>query len=469
MPARIILDYPRTHTLRRLARRWRILTGRTLRLLGLVGWLAAIPASIWLARDRFGDAVAPDPRSGAMAVGWVAAALVVPFVLRTVGRWLAHERDPTRLVLFLRRFRYAHATDAVTFAIATTLGSAWRLVTLDDGSVEPVGVSPAVTIPLHLVHWLHVVGEYALKTLGVCWRLLVWYCTITLLGSALILAIELVSDRNWAPYLTIAERVSSGGDLIPLVGADRPGAVAALVVPAAAAVPWLAPYATTLAALDTVEPTEEAQFVFWAAVIGAGIIVLWVWGEVAGARSRLDLIARTETVRIDSAASVTSTAQWVWGASAMRWGATLTIAEVDDAVWREAVTAFADHSVATIIDVSEPTDHLLWEVDVLRRHTRPCVFIGLRDRIGDLVDPSASHGNDARRRLASLLESEVIIAYTTDRRGLRRFAHALRNILHSRSGAPVATGGVGGRQRRSQKIVSGVSTGVDTSSDTRPA
>jgi hypothetical protein len=43
-------------------------------------------------------------------------------------------------VLFLRRFGYDDATGAVTFAVNRTIGSTYRLVTLDDAEVAPLGV-----------------------------------------------------------------------------------------------------------------------------------------------------------------------------------------------------------------------------------------------------------------------------------------------------------------------------------------
>ncbi|MEW8102774.1 MAG: hypothetical protein AB2785_13535, partial [Candidatus Thiodiazotropha endolucinida] len=44
-------------------------------------------------------------------------------------------RGRRRLVLFLRRFGYDEATEALSFAAASTMGQRWRLVTLDDTTV----------------------------------------------------------------------------------------------------------------------------------------------------------------------------------------------------------------------------------------------------------------------------------------------------------------------------------------------
>ena len=49
-------------------------------------------------------------------------------------------RRKRRLVLFLRRFGYSDATQAITTAAASRLGQSWRLVTLDDSEIEAIGL-----------------------------------------------------------------------------------------------------------------------------------------------------------------------------------------------------------------------------------------------------------------------------------------------------------------------------------------
>src|SRR5215813_5863108 len=48
-------------------------------------------------------------------------------------------RGRRRLVLFLRRFGHSAATHAATVA-AASIGGRWRLVTLDDAQIVPIGV-----------------------------------------------------------------------------------------------------------------------------------------------------------------------------------------------------------------------------------------------------------------------------------------------------------------------------------------
>ena len=83
-----------------------------------------------------------------------------------------------------------------------------------------------------------------------------------------------------------------------------------------------------------------------------------------------------------------------------------------------------------LIDVSDPTENLVWEIEELTKRSRTkCVFICQRERAGRVVTGSLEGPYDDQ--VAHLLELEEILAYTTDRRGRRRFARALRGTLMS--------------------------------------
>lgn len=71
----------------------------------------------------------------AVRVAWLIAALG-SVLCAVVGVRLV--RGNRRLVLFLRRFGHSQATAALTYA-ATTIGRSWRLVTLDDAQIAPIG------------------------------------------------------------------------------------------------------------------------------------------------------------------------------------------------------------------------------------------------------------------------------------------------------------------------------------------
>ncbi len=53
------------------------------------------------------------------------------------------------LVLFLRRFGHREVTETVTFAVSKTTGRSWRMVTLDDSAIAPVGTATRTLRTLH--------------------------------------------------------------------------------------------------------------------------------------------------------------------------------------------------------------------------------------------------------------------------------------------------------------------------------
>jgi hypothetical protein len=75
---------------------------------------------------------------GSVCIVWCAAVTTAVLGLALGVRLVRGRR---RLVLFLRRFGHTAATHAATVA-AASIGSRWRLVTLDDAQIVPVGVGP---------------------------------------------------------------------------------------------------------------------------------------------------------------------------------------------------------------------------------------------------------------------------------------------------------------------------------------
>jgi hypothetical protein len=98
-------------------------------------------------------------------------------------------------------------------------------------------------------------------------------------------------------------------------------------------------------------------------------------------------------------------------AAPLVWVMTAVVLRVASNIWRQTVSRIASVSSVALIDVSEPTGNLIWEIEELtRRSQTKCV-----DDMG------------------RLLEMEEILAYTTDRSGIKRFARALRGALLSRA------------------------------------
>ena len=112
------------------------------------------------------------------------------------------------------------------------------------------------------------------------------------------------------------------------------------------------------------------------------------------------------------------------------------VLRVASSVWQQTVSRMASVASVPLIDVSEPTENVLWEIDALTaRFGSRCVVIGHHDRVSRLAAPPGSgpSAGSLDERLARLLDGREVLAYTTDRRGMRRFARALRGTLLSRS------------------------------------
>jgi len=101
-------------------------------------------------------------------------------------------------------------------------------------------------------------------------------------------------------------------------------------------------------------------------------------------------------------------------------------------VWQQTVAALASATAATIIDISELTDNVVWELDEIERLCPGrCILIGDHTRIArwTTADDRSFPSGTLEARAASLLDGREVIAYTTDRKGMRRFARALYGVL----------------------------------------
>ena len=78
-----------------------------------------------------------------LVLPWAISMAIVAAALNS-GLWFV--RRDRGMALFLRRFRYDDATRAISFAVSTKIGSRWRLVTLDDTEIAPIGPSEAATL-----------------------------------------------------------------------------------------------------------------------------------------------------------------------------------------------------------------------------------------------------------------------------------------------------------------------------------
>jgi hypothetical protein len=244
-------------------------------------------------------------------------------------------------------------------------------------------------------------------------------------GLWVIVGLDLVRARIWEhahsqqawmavlnPYFHIITTTFDGKLPIDAVGPHLPGAFALLAVVLAGIVIGVG---TALTAAP----------VAWA--VGAAFLFFFSFPADAVLEAER---AKTREIRNEGDVGLATSA--VTERSRRVFGPQLVVLRVASSVWRQTVSRFASVSSVALIDVSEPTENLVWEIEELTMRSRTrCVFICQHERAEHITSPSSARPYD--EDVARLLELEEILAYTTDWRGRRRFARALRGKLISTS------------------------------------
>lgn len=295
MAIQVVLRHPQRR-LRRSARR--LVVGA-----GLVAVMVSLLACSVLVLFVFAAGLAllsgdGLPPLGADTVGILGAATAVAVLAGPLGRRLLRGRR--RMALFLRRFGFGEATAAVTAAVRTAVGGSWRVVTLDDEQVAPVGL-PAAARRLPVVGVL--VGMAAVGAAA-------WW----LASGGLETVLGGVAD----------EVIGSPSSLQELIG----GLFAALAV-------MLAVGALVL------------TLVLGGAALLGTVAVFSTGSYLAGRRSE-----RARTVEITSAADLGAVAAAVAERARRVLAPRLVVVRVAHEVWQQAVRALAQRADTVVVDVS---------------------------------------------------------------------------------------------------------------------
>jgi hypothetical protein len=431
-PFRIVLDHPRHHLGRRIWRRISAVAGGILLVVGLTASIPAVPATLavisfvigWATTEP-GDAdrwPAEDVPVREVLLAW---ALTTPLAVGGLRIGLRLVRRNRRLIIFLRRFGYDDAQSAVTFAVLSTIGSSWRVVTLDDAEMAPIGVAEA---PRFLFRAGQVASKHVMaiaQFLGLrAFPFLVmamWgVVALGLIGPALGFArTGTTTPDAWIsavdPYLTILASVFERRLPLDFVGPTLPGVFAVLAMAAALS---FATLIVTMAALLLAFPLSTVLFF------------------LSSSASSVQEAERSKALAVSSVKEIQQAAHAIALRSRKAFGPRLVVLRVESHVWQHAVSELASLCSLPLIDISDPTESVLWELEELtKRFADSCVLIGQYDRVANLAElPQGAHGAPpVQRRLASLLQGREVLAYTTDRQGLKRFARSLRGLLLTRS------------------------------------
>lgn len=421
MPVDVVLDGPPLRRLRAARRRAPTVLGA---LLVVVAALAALPAIaltiavgiyffVWLDFRAHPEKVWPEwfeEIRGDLVPVWLLTLLVA---VGGVYLGLRFVRGNRNLLLFLRRFGFSPATQTVTEATAR-LGDFWRVVTLDDDSIESLGSGETVEGLVDVVSDVKRSYRNARPMVTKGWKLV-------MRASAAVLAISVLLIIRPAPdWDARLDRL----EVLVDVGQDPDSG-------------WM--LAARIAAVVLV--AGMAMAVLWAALV---VVIGWVlslpirlvYGGVSRGVTEAAALDELHIVEVEQIATVGAI---VSRQSRRVFGARLAVLTVSSAIWQETVTGIAELCAIPLIDISEPTENVLWEVEELvRRFGDRCVFIGAYDRLQELTTRDPDH---LMERLSTFLEGRQVLGYQSDAGSRERFVRALGSTLerHIRRPLPIGT------------------------------
>ena len=419
MAVRIILDCPHPYVGRRVREALAAVAGALLAVIGTVAWLLIIPMSLlafaWLQGEDLDLEIADGrviPAETFLTIWGASAACIL---LRLRGRGLRLVRGARTSALFLRRFGYTDATRAVTFAVLKTIGRTWRLVTLDDKQTEALGI-PAAS------KWFFF-GSHALMRLVLAPFQIFRFYPLALAIVIGVIVIDVGRVALWpSPGVTIERVATNYFEILEVLLSRR--------LP-----------------VDALQMNLPGVFALFLIVMGWPLVVLpsiatavppWVWlvalAVFVYVAFSIDVVREADkgrTREVKHEADIWQALHHVSEASQRLLAPRLFVLRVDSSIWHETVSRFARKASVALIDISEPSPHLLWEVEELTLRTKtPCVFIGEYARVAPLADDDVrSNAELSFPQLALLLGEHEVLAYTTDGAGQRRFARALRGKL----------------------------------------
>lgn len=416
----ITLDHPRRHRARRAWRSLATLAGAVLIGVGLLASVGAVPATIgviglfagWITSEPLDEIPAAE-----LVIAW---AILTPLAIGGLRYGLQLLRRDRTLVLFLRRFGHDEAQRAVSFAVLRTIGPSWRIVTLDDEEMAPIGIPAAARRMFragslgsrHLGKLAHFLG---VRTFPVLIWAMIGVLALAVAGPALELArTGVTSPDPWMtalePFLSSLFSVLEGRPPLDAVRPTLPGLFALL------ATAGLASFVVLMATL-----------VVLVLALPFSSVLLFISSSAEAA----DDAEAARRAMVRSADEVRQAARTISERSRRVFGPRLVVLKVATPEWQLAVRELAARASIVLLDVSEPTENVLWELEELVIRGTPTVLIGEHAEVARLAAPVAEgEVRDASSMsMRALLKGREILAYTTDPEGLRRFATALRSVL----------------------------------------
>lgn len=377
MAVRLVSSVPPVSILHRIWTSLKRLAGALLIFAGSVSSLLVILVVITLFTEgNFGD-------DNDMLGPFLVASLLT-FGGIPLGRRLMRGRRS--LVLYLRKFGFTSSTNVLTFAISTAVGKTWRLVTLDDSHTEPVTMSRRKRLFYGLTRWGLTIGLVAL-----IWRFIAW-----LKGDE---AMDGFEDTFNESYESAQE--SGQGCFQAFVGAFIGTAFLYMIL-----------------------------FLFMIVFFMIGFAILgsftvFSWSTVRA----INKAEKSKAFDIETKDQVMPQISKIDRISKKIFAPRLIIAHVADTIWREVIKEIDRVTDYIIIDVSNPTKHLIWEITTIRRQpSNQVVYVGHAPSLQFIQEPATA--TEHQLELMELLQQDMILTYQgQDDRSMQTFARSLRALL----------------------------------------
>lgn len=413
MPVTVVRSYPMRHTARRLRQSANTVAGALLVLLGLLGSLVLLPAGFAAFAVSAGEDMGSFPLSG----GEIVLVAVLSIVATVFGfssgiRLLRGKRVG---ILFLRRFGYDDATRVASYAAAKTIGRSWRLVTLDDAEVTPLGMSVLPGLLLRA---------------NALWRVL--RAVRVLFRARTIKIAAALPVVIFALAVVKIELLKSGGSYDPFGSAlrDAGSALGEGRVPFGAIDSSLA--GAFVASLIALGFTLLMAFVALIVLL-ASMFFLGISSALSSAAEAARTAERLTRIDVNNRADVEVVASILADATQKIFAPRFIVLRVAPEAWRDTVMQLSALAPLTVIDVSQPSENLLWEMQRLADAElgSRCVFIGHSDQVEALANGGAGvpFSDELLEQMSLLLDGHEVLVYTSGRRGTRQFARALRTKL----------------------------------------
>lgn len=166
---------------------------------------------------------------------------------------------------------------------------------------------------------------------------------------------------------------------------------------------------------------------YWVAIFWTLLMLAWIHLRRVHRKSRYDIRRGGQLTSL--LLDIRTLDRWRLRLSFL--GPEAVVAKVSDSLWRKCVSDVSELLGIVLIDVSDPTPNLQWEIERSRGEALRCVFIAERNRlqswIGGTQDPAAATAGEA---VAKLIGEDRVLVYEGDQKlGGASFRPGLQQVL----------------------------------------